>query len=107
MQQYFISEVYFISRRLVGRCRAAEGFHEITGQVCTVQYTTDPLYRNLSDKITIPLGIELLPLAVPAADVTYYLLFSVSVNNGLSITDKVVFDFKFPEGKLGVLLKCR
>ena len=65
-----------------------------------MQYTTDRMYRNLSNEITAPLDTEFSIVDVPISGTTYYLLFTVLVNNTLQATDRFNFSFTAPAGTI-------
>ena len=90
VQQYFLPEVFNRNGQLIGKCTAIENF--VGSEMCTVQYTTDSMYKNLSNKTTIPLSTEFLILDPPhTSGRTYYFEFSVVFNGTLQITERIAF----------------
>ncbi len=63
----------------------------VTGShVCSVRYTTDPLFTGLSDPLTTMLDT---PLVISGLNVsiTYYFEFSLLVNNSLTVIERTNF----------------
>ena len=58
--------------------------------MCSVQYTTDAQYRELSEAITVPLNtaFQLPPLD---SDITFYFIFTVPVTPTLLVNEQVEF----------------
>ena len=79
--------------QILGMYSAADGF--VGSTECTVQYTTNPMYRNLSEKITLPPDTHIPLLDSPVPKTTYYFLFTVFVNNTmpLELTERLAFTF--------------
>ncbi len=54
--------------------------------MCTIRYTTDPDYGNLSNPITTPVSLSLTTL-----DTMYYFEFSVLMNDTLLIVERIEY----------------
>ena len=61
-------------------------------QMCTIRYTTDPEYGNLSNPIMTPIGTTPVSLShtTPVGTI-YYFEFSVLVTDTLLITERMEY----------------
>ena len=96
VNQYFVPEVYLKDNELIVQCTSAGGF---VVTECTVQYSTNPMYRNLSNEITVPVNIEFSILEIHSSSATYYFLFTAFVNNTLEVSQRFIFNFSAKTGK--------
>ncbi len=60
-------------------------------QTCTIKYTTDPEYGNLSNPIMNPVGTTPVLLSRITPGSIYYFEFSVLVNDTLLITERIEY----------------
>ncbi len=60
-------------------------------QTCTIRYTTDPKYGNLSNPIMNPFGTTPVLLSHVTPGSMYYFEFSVLVNDTLLITERIEY----------------
>ncbi len=87
-QQYFVPQVSFINNQFQVSCISTA--LTTSSQICGVRYTTDPLFRELSDEITSMLDT---PFHLPglSADTTYFFEFALLVNGSLQVMDRIGF----------------
>ncbi len=60
-------------------------------QMCTIRYTTDPDYGNLSNPITTLVGTAPVSLSLTTPDTVYYFEFSVLMNDTLLIVERMEY----------------
>ena len=96
VQQYFIAKVFVNNQQLFGGCEAV-GLIEPTK--CSVQYTTDSLYRNLSAEVTGLLNTDIPLPGIPVPETTYYFVVSLRVGSTFRIIDRIPFTFIGQGGK--------
>ena len=72
-------------------CTVVDGFVVSGNSMCSVQYTTDSMYRNLSEKISVPLSSEISTVEAPTLNITYFFVFSLFVDDTFLITDRLFF----------------
>ena len=87
-QQYFIPQVSFTNDQFKVECISTA--LTTSSHICSVRYTTDPLFTGLSAKITSMLDT---PFNIPrlSSDTTYYFEFSLLVNGSLQVIDRISF----------------
>ena len=59
--------------------------------MCTIRYTTDPEYGNLSNPITTLVGITPVSLSLTTPGNMYYYEFSLLVNETLLIVERMEY----------------
>ncbi|XP_064406026.1 uncharacterized protein LOC135351045 isoform X2 [Halichondria panicea] len=87
-QQYFVPQVSFINNQFQVQCISTA--LTTSSQNCGVRYTTDPLFRELSDEIT-PMLDKPFHLPGLSADTTYFFEFTLLVNGSLQVVDRIGF----------------
>ena len=60
-------------------------------QMCTIRYTTDPDYGNLSNPITTLVGTAPVSLSLTTPGTVYYFEFSVLMNDTLLIVERMKY----------------
>ena len=60
-------------------------------QMCTIRYTTDPDYGNLSNPITTLVGTAPVSLSLTTPGTIYYFEFSVLMNDTLLIVEQIEY----------------
>ncbi len=88
-QGYFNPSVSFANDVFVVECESST-VSVAAGSECRVQYTTEPLYTELSEQLNTTLDA---PLEITGlnASVTYYFEFSLLVDNSLSVVEQNSF----------------